>query len=213
MNVTTEERSLRRRLIYNAMPADTSIEIVQQCIDILENEFGETPDIRYSQLVKRLGESIGSSINFGPVLGRIMMLRNKTPDDIGPDPGVAAKPATVSLDSKGVVFACLFNAICHQVSSRGATRILELKKHFASAASGLDLSTDCKESLAGWTIGDAAEVSFSGEVADLQRIVNSAFVWMCNKFGPVETDKILHRAIHVAEQIPESFEFSPKELM
>ena len=58
MSVSTEERSIRRRLVYNAMPTDLPLDIVQQCIGILENEFGEQPEIKYSQLIKRLNESI-----------------------------------------------------------------------------------------------------------------------------------------------------------
>ena len=89
MSATTEERSLRRRLIYNAMPTDTPLDIVQQCIGILENEFGEQPEIKYSQLIKRLNESITANLDGNKMLGKIMLMRRKSADEIGPDPGVA----------------------------------------------------------------------------------------------------------------------------
>ena len=48
MSVSAEERSMRRRLVANAMPDGTSIEVINRSIEILENEFGDEPQIKYS---------------------------------------------------------------------------------------------------------------------------------------------------------------------
>lgn len=210
--VTEQERSIRRRLVFNAMPPGTSLDVLQQCIEILENEFGENPDIRYSQLVKRLGESVEGNLNFGPVLGRIMMMRRKKPEDIGPDPGVDQCQPQAS-DPKTIVFSCLFGAICSQVKGRGASRLLDLKRHVNHDVGQWELSGSCRSGLEAWAKSTSDEIRFDGELKDLQRIVNESFVWMCGQFGPVETDKILHRAIQLAEQSPEAFEFPPKNFM
>jgi len=44
MSVSEEERSLRRRLVANAMPESASVDVINQAIAILENEFGRASD-------------------------------------------------------------------------------------------------------------------------------------------------------------------------
>ena len=57
MSVSESEKSLRRRLLFNSLPAGTSLEIIQQAIDLLDNEFGEEPNLLYGSLVNRLKET------------------------------------------------------------------------------------------------------------------------------------------------------------
>ena len=120
MSVSAEERSMRRRLVYNAMPEDTSIDVINKSIEILENEFGNEPQIKYSKLIKRLGEAIDSNVKFGPVLGKIMILRRKTAEEIGPDPGVVESTNNVSSQvPRDIVFNAVFASIAQQVGNRG----------------------------------------------------------------------------------------------
>ena len=220
MSVSTEERSIRRRLVYNAMPTDLPLDIVQQCIGILENEFGEQPEIKYSQLIKRLNESITTNLDGNKMLGKIMLMRRKSADDIGPDPGPAPGPdpgvagtnGSRASGAKDVVFNNMFNTIIDQIRSRGSKLEKKFRSELPQQCQQAGLKASCLKALARWaqTAGPSA---ISADAAELQKIVNQSFVFMCQKLGPVDADKILHLAINKAGQLPESFEFSPKELM
>ena len=212
MSVTTEERSLRRRLVYNAMPTNTPLDIVQQCIGILENEFGEQPEIKYSQLIKRLNESINGGLDGNKMLGKIMLMRRKSADEIGPDPGVAGAAGAGASGAKDVVFNNMFNTIIDQVKNRGPELEKKFRVELPQQCQQAGLKASCLKALAGWA-QSAAPSAISGDAAELHKIINQSFVFMCQKFGPVDADKILHLAINKAGQLPESFEFSPKELM
>ena len=144
MSVSPEERGMRRRLVYNAMPNNTSIDVVNQAIAILENEFGDEPKIKYSDLVKRLGQAIGTNMKFGPVLGRIMIMRRKTADEIGPDPGVA-DPSSVASSEKpqDIVFNAVFSSIAQQITNCGEITRAEFTKWLSTDASSWDISVQC----------------------------------------------------------------------
>ena len=212
MSVTTEERSLRRRLVYNSMPKDLPVDIVQQCIGILENEFGSQPEIKYSQLIKRLNESIAANINSNQMLGQIMIMRRKSIDEIGPDPGTAGISPTAMLDPSAIVFNSMLNSIYDHIQKRGTETAAKFRNELPSQCQQAGVSTDCRKTLAVWAKSNTP-AAISAKTADFQTIINQCYVFMCAKFGPVEADKVLHRSINQAEQLPESFEFSPKNLM
>ena len=214
MSVSAEERSMRRRLVYNAMPENASIEVINKSIEILENEFGDEPQIKYSKLVKRLGEAIDSNVKFGPVLGRIMILRRKTAEEIGPDPGVVETTAVKSSQvPQDVVFNAVFSSIAEQVGNRGGQVETEFTQWLSKDATSWEISPECVSELDRWAANTRSQPRVSGTVEHLQKIINQCFVWMCGKFGPVDTDKILHRALGSAADLPAAYEFPPKKLM
>jgi len=194
------------------MPSDLPLDIVQQCIGILENEFGQQPEIKYSQLIKRLNEALAVNLDGNQMLGKIMIMRRKSVDEIGPDPGIANVARTGARDAKDIVFNKMFNTISGQIRNRGVQAEKKFRSELPIQCHREGLSTNCLKGLAGW--GQSTKpANISGEKTALQKIINQSFVFMCEKFGPVDADKILHLAINQAEQLPESFEFSPKELM
>lgn len=214
MSVSEEERSMRRRLVANAMPDGTSIEVINRSIEILENEFGDEPQIKYSKLIKRLGEAIDSNVKFGPVLGRIMILRRKTADEIGPDPGVVESSSTnASKLPHDVVFNAVFSSIAQHVCNRGESLQTDFTKWLSTESASWNLSSEGVAALNRWASDPKSEPQVSGSVEQLQKIINQCFVWMCGKFGPVDTDKILLRALNSAADLPAAIEFPPKKLM
>ena len=75
-------------------------------------------------------------------------------------------------------------------------------------ALNLDLGRNCATKLVSWAKSNAEMSSIVGSDKDLQKIVNTAFVWLCQKFGPVAADKILLHAVSQTEQLPEAFDDS-----
>ena len=228
MSVSTKEKSLRRRILFNSLDKGTPVEVVQRAIDLLENEFGEQPEIRYTQLVKRLRESFDHpAFKSGSLLGRIMSVRNQPPSDIGPDPietlPKSEKPASSSqapaasrqslLTGRDLVFNTLLGHINACVAKRSPEKEIAYREHFIKEALKMDLSRECGAKLVSWAKSGTTNSSISGTDEELHKIVNTAFVWMCSAFGPVDADKILLMAVNQTEQLPEAFEHSPRKFL
>lgn len=227
MSVSENERSLRRRLLCTALPSSTAPALLQTAMDLLENEFGDEPNIRYSALVKRLREQLDQHVDLSGVLTKIMVLRNK-PDTLGPDPfqsgsqpvarGKAEPNASAAnarqrrttsqlatLQPKFQVFNCLFAQIIEKISVRSESLVGELAECLATSSSS---------SLKGfeeWKQGEEPRIVGTDE--ELHKLVNGTFVWMCGKFGPVDADRVLADAVRKAEQLPEAFENPPRSFL
>jgi hypothetical protein len=210
------------------MPPEAGPDAMQAAIALLENEFSEEPNLKYSDLIKRLRESLDSNVNYNSMLGRIMVLRSKPAEEIGGDPleegysattsTESAKPASKSTPSsppptgRNKVFNTLFEALAQRIAIRGDHFVAKFKEHVADYAGKTDLPASCKAQLLEWTEkGQSPRIV--GADDDLHGIINSIFVWACEKFGPVEADKILLEAVRITEQIPESFEHSPRKFL
>ena len=238
MSVSNTEKSKRRRILFNSLDKGTPIEVVQNAIDLLENEFGSQPEIRYTQLVKRLRESFDHpAFRAGNLLGNIMMIRNKPAEQIGPDPNDALpsrpesrpaprpaarptgkKPAPSirrrpSLTGRDLVFNTLLGHVTAAVAKRSPDGESNYRQHFVEEALNMDLSRDCAAKLISWAKNGSTDSAISGTDTELHKIINTAFVWMCGKFGPVDADKILLHAVAQTEQLPEAFDHSPKKFL
>lgn len=215
MSVSAEEKSLRRRLVFHAMPEDTSVELVERCMEVLENEFGEDPDIRYGKLIKSLSAAVGGGLNFGPVLARIMVMRRMSAEEIGPDPCAGGKTtrSAAPVDGKTAVFNTMFDAIVDQIAKRGTASEQKFRSWMKEQIPSSGITGTCAADLDRWATTGTQSSSVDGSIENYQKIVNLSFVWMCGELGPVETDRVLLRAISVAEQIPEAFDFPPRRLM
>lgn len=232
MSVSDKERSLRRRILFNSMPENASEELVQQAIDLLENEFGSDPSIMYSKLVKRLKESIDQKqAPLGNILGRIMMLRNKPPSEIGPDPRdgsqrVARKAASSDRPKKNsaqkkvlttgsdLVFNTLFDHVAKAIAKSNPENLTSLCERLKSEAAGMKLSRSCGAALISWVNSGGQDFpAMKGPVNELHRVINTTFVWMCEKFGPVDADKMLLRSCKQTEELNEAFDHPPKKFL
>ena len=163
---------------------------------------------------RSLRQAVDSNVKFGPVLGRIMILRRKTAEEIGPDPGVVESTTTESSQvPHDVVFNAVFSSIAQQVSTRGGNVETEFTQWLSKDAASWKISPECVSELDRWAANTKSQPRVSGTVEHLQKIINQCFVWMCGKFGPVDTDKILHRALGSAADLPAAYEFPPKRLM
>ena len=202
------------------------MEIIQQAIDILENEFGEEPNLLYGSLVKRLKESLDERrVNLGGLLGKIMVLRNKSEAEIGPEPPVSAnygrqpnqQPATPAiagdLEAGDRVFNALLQGIAITVKQRGSDNLQELTTYLKEQSGSFRLPARTSTPFKKWLEMPMDSPRISGDVKDLHKIVNASFVWACNKYGPIDADKILLFGVRSAEQLPESFEHSPRTFL
>lgn len=226
MSVSHQEKSLRRRILFNSLDQGTPVDIVQRAIDLLDNEYGEKPEIRYTELVKRLRESFDHpAFRSKTLLGRMMIVRNKPAEQIGPDPhetlgrgnvSTAGAPLTAKvtgLTGRDLVFNTLATQVALSIQKRGDVKIKACKDFLLGEILNMKLSRECASKVVQWAKGSNVATSISGNDQELHKIVNNLFVWMCGAFGPVEADRILLQAVKHTEQLPEAFECSPRKFL
>ena len=227
MSVSEEEKSLRRRLLFNSLPAGTSEDLVQQAIDLLDNEFGEDPRILYGALVNRLKETLGDRLSLQGVLGNIMVNRHKPEAEIGPEPSRSGRAATATAtidsparfagstgqDASDIVFNAMFQEIVSTVRQRGSENATGLANYLTGQFKDMALPGRTQATLQQWITDPSRAPSVVGSTPDLQKVTNCCFVWLCQTFGPVDADKVLLRGVQRAEQLPESFDCSPRSFL
>lgn len=221
MSASESERSYRRRLLASAMPDGVAPKTLQKSIALLENEFGNVPNLKYSELVARLQANLDrAELNVGQLLGRIMTLKKKPPADLGPDPGTSAEASSSSagpaensafsrLEGRLKVFNTLFGHIASHADRRGS--LAALRSHLATKADSMGLPEAGRRTLKAWATG--AEPAIEGANEDLHKIVNEAFVWLCGSIGPVDADRVLLHAVKATESLPEAFECPPRTFL
>lgn len=229
MPVNEEERSLRRRIVFNAMSGNATEQAIKTAITTLDSEFGNSESFRFNQLIHRLQSTLDSAeVNLGKVLGEIMNLRRKSPEEIGPDPGAGnavssvqtkkplgstARPAS-SRTGLHQVFATLIEAIVGQLRNRrddSHNRLIaaivdspEIQKLKSSLADDFRAFGEFPEP--GQLVTKATET-------DYRVTVHVAYVWLCQKLGPVDADRLLNAAVRAADQLPEAAIFPPRALL
>lgn len=231
MSVSNSEKSRRRRILYRSLDDGTPVEIVQLAIDLLDNEFGSQSEMSYKALINRLKESSDhNAFRSANLLGRIMMVRNKPVEQIGPDPsdptgqpgGGASKAApsvakskrpVVVLEGRDLVFNTLLQHVTASIVKHKPDSETSYREHFINEILKLNLSQNCGKKLVSWAKSNESISAISGSDKDLHKIINTAFVWMCQKFGPVLAEKLLLQAVKLTEQLPESFEDSPRKFL
>ena len=181
------------------------------------------PSFHFGKLIQRLQRSIKpSELQLTPVLSRIRHLKKQDAAALLPDPidALARKPAVADAtrpasvpeivgDSRLIVFNRLLGTIAAGIARRGQQHAADFCSHFANQED-LPLAADTIASLTAWAAAPGSEPRISGTNADLQKIINAAFVWSCEKFGPVDADKLIVRAIATCEQLPQADDCSPR---
>ena len=129
----------------------------------------------------------------------------------------AAKPAAVepevNLSGRDLVFNTLLQHITKTVAKRSPESETAYREHFLSEVLKLKLSSSCGAKLVSWAKSRVSMSPISGTNEELHKIINTAFVWMCGKFGPVVADQVLLHAIKQTEQLSEAFEFPPRDFL
>ncbi|MEM9827588.1 MAG: hypothetical protein AAF958_13435 [Planctomycetota bacterium] len=228
MPVNDQERSLRRRIVFKAMNGNATPAAIQTAIRTLDNEFGEVENLRFNQLIDRLRDRLDSAeANLSKVLGNIMTLRTKSADEIGPDPlrsqaagaaskrtGSAAGLAATRREGLADVFGTLVESVVSSLRHRGDN----------SHQSFLDEWTKCSDvqALAGRVVGPLTDWAADpqpdafrpvGTVDHFRILVHAMYLWLCEKFGPVDADRMLNQGVRAAEGLPAAVTNPPRQLL
>ncbi|MEM6469438.1 MAG: hypothetical protein AAF802_07690 [Planctomycetota bacterium] len=223
MPVNEEERSLRRRIVFRAMQGKAPENAIQNAIDTLDTEFANVEHLRFNELIRRLQETLDSvEVNLGLVLSDIMKLRSMPASEIGPDPGPSnkpiqtnpSKPASVKVEGEHKVFSRMMETVIAQLRHRRDGSETLLIQSLRQAPEIKALSSRIVEPLSSWTKeSQPGSLAFNGSVDEYRIVIHSAYIWLCEKLGPVEADRALKGAVRVTEQLPEAVASPPQQLL
>ncbi|MEM9586840.1 MAG: hypothetical protein AAGA03_06130 [Planctomycetota bacterium] len=226
MPVNEQERSLRRRIVFNAMNGNATPQAIHSAIQTLDSEFGDVENLRFNQLIQRLQSTLDSAeANLGKVLGEIMSLRTLPAEEIGPDPLAGKQPATTPNQSASgqtagprtglhAVFATLVETIASQLQHRGDDSHLKLANAITSAADVIALGDRVLGPLKQWQKTPVAGGLQLLATPDQYRvIVHVVYVWLCQKLGPVDADRLLAAGVRQAESLPDAVSNPPRQLL
>lgn len=227
MPVNEHERSVRRRLIFAAMNGNATPSAIDKAIDTLDREFGDVEEIRFNQVIRRLQQTLDSTeANLNAVLGRVMTLRQKSSDELGPDPrdGSAIQPRS-SVVRPSQQRAAAKRVGLHHVF---ATMVETFITHLQNLDNGSDrhlleallqspdietLPTRVGAAIHHWAQAPGGTLEIQGTVDDYRTVIHAIYVWLCQKLGPVDADRLLSSVVRTAEALPEAATNSPRQLL
>lgn len=226
MPVNDQERSLRRRIVFNAMNGNATPAAITSAITTLETEFGDVENLRFNQLILRLQATLDSAeVNLSKVLGEIMTLRSLPAEEIGPDPGRGDVVATATVAKKQpaatpmrsgmhAVFATMLETVAAQLRHRGDDSHLQMVGALTSSPSVNNLGSRIYDAIHLWGQSpDPGKLSIAGTPDEYRVIVHVVYVWLCEKLGPVDADRLLNAAVRAADQLPDAVTNSPRQLL
>ena len=132
-------------------------------------------------------------------------------DSRQPAPRAKGPPGTV--DSKTVVFNTLLieleKHIVKYLNGSAANMRNDLQNNLAS----LKLrDSACKEMLM-WCSGRVISIANPLEIADMKNLIHYIYLWSCHHIGPVDTDNLFTASFKNIEELPETSDFPPRQLL
>lgn len=238
MPVDDNERSMRRRVVFHAMNGNATPKAIQYAINMLETDFANDEKLRYNELIQRMQADLDSAeANLGKVLGKIMSIRSLPADQIGPDPlGGASETGSSaerqaptapvdeipSVESKhrpkrtGAhhVFSTVIEMVVSHLQHRGDDSHLQLIDAILSSRDIQKSGSRLVEPFQNFRSSpQSGNLLINGTQDEYRMIVHRAYVWLCEKLGPVDADRTLNAAIRSADSLPEAVNHSPRELL
>ncbi|MEO1526385.1 MAG: hypothetical protein AAFX06_13175 [Planctomycetota bacterium] len=227
MPVNEQERSVRRRLIFAAMNGNATPTAIEKAIDTLDNEFGDVEEIRFNQVIRRFQQTLDATeANLNAVLGKVMTLRQKPAEELGPDPrnGVAIQPRSPSErgPSPGAatrrvglhhVFATMVETFVAHLRNLGNGSDRHLLEALLQSPEIEKLPPRVAKAIQDWTQSPQGTLEIQGTVEDYRTVIHAIYVWLCQKLGPVDADRLLSGVVRTAEALPEAATNSPRQLL
>ena len=229
MKISDQERSVRRRILFGAMNGNATPAAIRTAIATLDDEFGQTENLRFNQVITRLQQTLDATeVNLGKVLGNIMTLRNLPVDKLGPDPatgsradvvirqrdgGESPKPVTVR-GGAGNVFGTLIETIVSHLRHRGDGSHVAIVEAMATSPEVVSLGDRVVDAIRRWRDDESTSpLHVPGTTEHYRVIVHVVYVWLCNRLGPVDADRMLSAAVRTAETLPDAVNHPPRELL
>jgi hypothetical protein len=129
-------------------------------------------------------------------------------------PAVATPRQAPNRSASAVVFGFCAQHIVDELRKRDGA-IEEFSATLRELAATGDLPENLRAAVEDWMRSGFAVEQCPGQFATqgLRQCLNAMYIALCEVLGPVATDRVLSRAIHAAEELPEAVSFAPKQLL
>ncbi|MGL6074979.1 MAG: hypothetical protein ACRC8S_12535 [Fimbriiglobus sp.] len=214
------ELSLRRRMVYHGIRSFLPDQTARWAVKILDAEFQNENTFSVVSFLNRLTELDRKLRDEQSQLHRaITTYFGQAADAIGPDPIAAVNPLTETpppttnaVSGWHSVFNVFINHLVSSTRQIKPKAIEEMLKSLGKAKiSGLSASTAADLTIFSQTCRPNFRVSATRQ--ELHCIFHSVYLFYCEEFGPVLTDKFVQRAIRGTQHLPESLQFPMNGLL
>lgn len=189
---------------------------VEQAASLYDLEFADQPTLSVAELVGRLDANLG----LGPrkkvaykALTAAVQGKSPTPGAVSAVPAPAGGTGAGGSDA-GSVFGFLVREIVSRCKHRDVSSVQGLSRHVSEAIPQLTLSPAAEQGIRSW-VADPERFALGSQGSDeeMKRLLQNVYLWSCDWFGPVDTDRIFADAVRTAEQLPAAANFSPRNFL
>lgn len=202
----------RREVVARALEEFLEAPQSEQAIALYDVEFADQKSLSVTAFVGRLDDSI----SLGAARKKLYLHLSKATRDLGSSGSGASASDSASEGSSaaGTVFAFLMRELVSAWKSRDASSIQGLSKHVNDELATLGMSGSAERQARRWAASlETESIGDSGSDDDMRRLLQSVYVWSCEWFGPVDTDRIVAEAVRSAERVPAASQFSPRKFL
>lgn len=205
----------RRDAVVNALTAILDEAAVEQAITVYDVEFADQQTLSVAGLVGRLD----SVLSLGPKRKLVYKQLTTAVQGGGGSAAEASTPQAAEAASGGVsdagtVFGFLVREIVSRCKHRDASSVQGLSRHVASMIPQLQLSAAAEQDVRAW-VRDPEKTALGSQGTDeeMKRVFQGIYMWSCDWFGPVDTDRMFAEGVRNAEQLPAAGSYSPRKFL
>jgi len=117
-------------------------------------------------------------------------------------------------DARTSVFLGFIHYVAEQVHTNHRHSLNDVCAEFNDELNTSEIGEKTRDFMVSWCKkpGNRA-YKHKMEINEAENLTHSLYISLCNTLGPVAADKVLTKAIHSANQMPEAREFSPNKLL
>lgn len=217
----TDEMARRRKAIYNGLCACLQQEEAIKATEIWMQEFSTKPLYALQPFLSRIIEGLNINVPRGTIQQKILnsLLNETTTQE---DPPKRTKlpefkkenkktPAEVNASHK--VFTYFIDYFLAALFKSDSASELPIKIYVFDNAHSIGVSGQSLDRMKQW-LSENGQVSLISEMTkeQMQGLFHLFYISSCENIGPVNTDRLIAESVKIVEQLPESSEFSIKDI-
>ena len=207
-----------------AVGADT----LQRALSVCEREFFQSQAFSILEFVNRLASADAAAAQNKQKLFGLMMKARVTPEEeLCADPGSAQELAPVLSPQRGTstramvdlgdgwetVFNALLEALFDAARRTNPVYVEAILDHLTATASSLKIGPDARREVVQFARSHRPGFTSLSTKSDFSTVLHAMYVWTCSAVGPIEADRMFHRAVREAESHPAAGLHPPSQLL
>lgn len=217
----TDEISRRRKAIYNGMSACLQQNDAIKATEIWLQEFSNKPLYALQPFLSRIIEELNISIPRSAIQQQILKsLLNESDQQVDVPQSInlpefthenSIVPKTVNASHK--VFTHFMDYFLAALFKYDSASELSIKVYVFDNSHRIGVNGNDLDKVKQW-LTDNGQVTLIRQMSlqQMQGLFHLFYVSSCEYVGPVKTDKLIEESLKIVEQLPESAEFSMKNI-